>query len=217
MYGAGVRSDEVLATAIEIAREQGGYVSVAQLRRLGVDSQSPPRLARSGLLRRVTRGVYALPGVFGSPFEETIAAWLRLIGPRLPWETGDPDAIASHATAAYLQGLGTFFPTKPAFTSTRRRNAGPDVAIEIHFSPLADDDWRWLALPEGIRLPITTPARTIVDLALNNEDREHVLDALAEARTRDLATAQDVVQAYHRRRRRTSADWLVEHLARSAA
>ena len=72
-------------------------------------------------------------------------------------------------------------------------------------------DWKWVNLPEGIRLPVTTPARTIVDLALSGEDHDHVMDAIDEGQSANLLTTDELRDAIERRRRRRgsgSVKWL---------
>jgi predicted transcriptional regulator of viral defense system len=202
----------------EAAREQAGYVSHAQARKLGLKTDDLVRLTDQGDLRRVTRGVYALPGIFPGPREPVIAAWLRLLGARMPWEreSGAPAAVASHTTAASIHNVGTFQPFAPTFTVAKRRNQPPGPSLRTHVTQLEPADWRWVDLPEGIRIPVTTPARTIVDLAWAGDDHDHVLDALADATSADLATIEEVRAAIGRRRRRAgrgSVAWLDEALA----
>lgn len=200
----------------EAAREQAGYVTTAQAKRLGV-SADLAALARRGDLRRVGHGIYALPGSFPGPREDAIAAWLRLVGGRLPWERSEPTAVASHATAADILGFGTFVPTSPAFTVRRRRFRPPDGSVRFYTAHLDPADWKWFRLPEGIELPVTTPARTIVDLAYAGEERGHVLDALDDARDAGLVTDDALAEAIGRRRRRRgrgSVGWLASSLGR---
>lgn len=195
----------------EVAREQAGQVSTAQAKRLGLATDDLGRLARSGDLRRVSRGVYALPGSFDGSREDLIAAWLRLSRGRLPWERALPSTIASHTTAAALHGLGTFPPAAPTFTVRERRFQPTDGSARLYTAQLEPADWQWLLLPEGMRIPATTPARTVVDLAFAGEDRSHVIDALDEARGSGLLETEDVVDAMSRRRRRRgrgSVAWL---------
>jgi predicted transcriptional regulator of viral defense system len=199
-----------IRTLSEAAREQAGYVTTGQAKRLGVGSDLAP-MARRGDLRRVSHGVYALPGSFPTPREHTIAAWLRLVGDRLPWDSTPPPAVASHTTAADIHGFGTFTPEPPSFTVARRRFQPADDSVHLYTAHLELSEWEWSTLPEAVRLPVTTPARTIVDLAFAGEERGHVLDALEDAREAGLLTYEEVAEAVMRRRRRRgrgSASWL---------
>src|SRR5207244_996369 len=177
---------DVLEKLSPVAREQAGYVTAAEAKRVAARADDLARMAIRHEMRRVSRGVYAFPGSFASPREETIAAWLRLEGSRLPWDTADPAAVVSHASAAAVHGFGTIIPTAPSFTVFERRFRPSDDSRQVYTARLEPADWAWVALPEGIRLPVTTPARTIVDLAYAGEQRDQVLDALAEAREAGL-------------------------------
>jgi hypothetical protein len=182
---------------------------------LTVEGNDLVRLAASGDLRRVRHGVYALPAAFAGPREDLIAAWLRLIGNRMPWDSGPPPAVASHQTAAAIHGFGTFLPRSPTFTVLRRRFDPGDDSVHIYTARLDPVDWEWKVLPEAIRMPVTRPPRTIVDLAFAGEDRSHVLDALEDAREAGVLEESEVADALtrrHQRRGRGSAAWLAKTL-----
>jgi predicted transcriptional regulator of viral defense system len=205
---------EVFDHLSELAREQAGYFAAAQARRLGVHPNELVHLASTGALRRVSRGIYASSGA-ESAREDVIAAWLRLAKNRLPWETTPPPAVVSHTTAAALHGFGTFLPGPPTFTATGRRFQPLDGSLQLYTAQLEPDEWLWLMLPESIRLPVTTPARTIADVAFAGEQRDHVLDAIEDAREQGLATEVEIARAVHRRRRRRgrgSIAWLADRL-----
>jgi predicted transcriptional regulator of viral defense system len=218
-----MRRADVLANLAGITREQAGYVTHAQARRMGVPTRDLIRLAESGDLRRVARGVYALMGAFPGPREPTIAAWLRLVDGRMPWETGAPPAVASHATAASIHNIGTIPEHTPTFTVGKRRHRPQDETrpqaetFRIHVATLEPGDWGWVDLPEGLRFPVTTPARTIVDLAWSGEDHDHVIDGFDEAEEASLVTVdqvRDAIKRRQRRRGRGSAAWLDDVLRR---
>jgi predicted transcriptional regulator of viral defense system len=207
-----------IARLSEVAREQAGYVTAAQAKRRGIRGDDLIRMAKRGDLRRVARGAYALAGSFPGPREGTIVAWLRLGGQRLPWDDADPTAVASHASAAAIHGFGTFVAASPTFTVTRRRFQPPDESVRLYTAQLDPSDWQWVVLPEGVAIPVTTPARTVVDLAYAGEERSQVLDALAEAREGGVVDDQAVAEAVRRRRARHgrgSVAWLGEAVSGS--
>jgi hypothetical protein len=55
----------------------------------------------------------------------------------------------------------------------------------------------------GVQLPVTTPARTIVDLVLDNHEPSYLRRAIAEAIERGAATADDIMDAARHRKRHT--------------
>lgn len=198
--GRGERLDRLS----EVWSDQGGYLTASQAGRLGVDRKELAELAGTGDLRRVRRGVYAVRGS-RNPFEAEIAAWLSIDRSVLPWEwtTSRPQAVLSHRSAAALWHLGTVIPALPALTVRNHPSRGRD--LELHTAALPSPDWCWHSLEGGIRVPVTTPARTVVDLAVAGEEPSYVHRALREAAVRRIASAADVKSSIARRPRKGRA------------
>lgn len=173
-----MKAQDALARISAIAAEQGGLISSRQAVRLGVPQAALVRLAERGLLRRVRRGVYRVAiGRAATPHEDVLAAWLALSGDDLPWEQRPPRAIISHASAAAIHGLGTIIPTLPELTTERQ--AGAREGIISHTAPFGGEDWQWMTLAD-VRAPVTTPARTIIDLWLAQEEADYLERAIAQ-------------------------------------
>jgi hypothetical protein len=191
------RSD-ALGAVLEAASEQGGYVTSGQAIRLGLARDDVARLVRSNDLRHVRRGVFAMRHADDLHADE-IAAWLHFARDRLPWERADPPrAVLSHSSAAALRGLGTIIPARPVVTLTSGRP--PHVKdIETHRLSLRHEDWNWLDLGP-VRLPVTTPSRTIVDLLLDGEEPSYVERAVAEALQRGIADPTSIMDAAQHRK-----------------
>jgi very-short-patch-repair endonuclease len=153
-----------------LAERQHGIVTRRQLLAVGLGSRAiEERLAR-GLLHRVHRGVYAVGHRVPLPLGREMAAMLAC-GER---------AAVSHRSAAVLWELlapqrGPIHVTVP----TQRRSR---AAIRAHHSPLPSTD---VTRRHGIR--ITTPARTLADLAASADERE-LERAVAEALRRRLVS-----------------------------
>jgi predicted transcriptional regulator of viral defense system len=196
---------EVLQSLLEAASEQAGYVTAAQATRLGIESYALTPLVNSGDLRRVRRGVYAMRHA-GHRLEDEISAWLSVDRDRLPWERGDqPVAVVSHASAAGVHDLGTVIAQKPALTvPPEHRSASRGRAIDLHVAPLGREDWEWLR-SEDVALPVTTPARTIIDLLLANEERSYLERSVREAIGDHDLTRDDLMTTARRRRRRSAS------------
>ena len=147
-----------------IAAEQGGLVSAAQAVLAGVTRNQLSDLAAGGDLRHLRRGVYGVgPGDVDAELEDIASAWLAIAGGSLPWgRDGEPEAVVSHASAARLHWFGTTIADPPELTQARQRSRRTDMVI--HPARLGADDWAWLQTRAGMHLPVTTPARTIVDL-----------------------------------------------------
>ena len=193
-----MQRSEALEALLEAASEQGGYVTAGQAIRLGLGRDDIARLTASSDLRRVRRGVFAMRHA-DRHHEDEIATWLRFERDRLPWDrANEPRAVLSHASAAALHGLGTIIPTRPVVTLTHGRP--PHIAdIEVHKVPLRREDWDWLDLG-SVKLPVTTPARTIVDLLLDGQEPSYIERAVAEARRRRIADDASIMDAARHRK-----------------
>ena len=86
-------------------------------------------------------------------------------------------------------------------SATRRTTTLP--AIRLHIAPLDASDWQWVM---DRRIMVTTPARTIADLAVSPIERDYVLDALDDAIERRRATPEAVLAATARRSPRRVAN-----------
>lgn len=117
-------------------------------------------------LTRLRRGLHAVPG--DDQLRRVAAATHRL------------DAVASHETAAQLWGIPTLHHAGSAVHLTRRRRSQgtaryPDV--QVHHAGLEATD---MTVHSGI--PVTTPARTVLDLARARSFRAGVVAADAALR-----------------------------------
>jgi len=156
---------------LALCEAQGGVATAAQLRALGLTKNSVAHLRNKGLLVSAAPGVYRAAGTPSSWLTEVVAAALFL----------DGRAIASKATAARILGLPGFETDPTIEFSCVPESRGIGGRITVHSSrqldtvdhmvhPLPDLGWspvpprlRHLGVIRSIRL--TTPARTIIDLA----------------------------------------------------
>jgi len=162
----------------ELASGQWGLLTTPQAERVGVGRVQLSRLTQAGLLHRLSHGIYVLRGAEASEHLELRAAWLaldptRMAGDRL--DDGPTGAVASHTSAADLYGFGDLDADHHEFTApTRKQSRRPD--LRLHLGSLRDDE---ITLIAG--LPVTKPARIIVDLLTAGHDGEHVAGVLAGA------------------------------------
>jgi very-short-patch-repair endonuclease len=153
----------------ELGLRQHGVVTRAQLLALGLSDDAIGRRVRAGRLHRVHRGVYAI----GLPRLSTEGRFLAAV-----LAVGE-GAVLSHVSAAVLWGLlGERGPrvdvTVPVRGGRRRRRL-----VIVHGAALPAQD---ITLKNAI--PVTTPARTIVDLAdvLPRRTVERAIDEAAYLR-----------------------------------
>ena len=144
-------SDDLIGRVTGLARSQHGLVRLEQF---PVAERGRVRhLARKGILQRVARGVFRISG---AP-----KTWMQSLQAGI-WALG-PQAAVSHGAAARVYGCDRFEAASAELSVPRQqrgRNLG-ELGVTVHTttSPLRGD----IRHVEG--LPITSPERTIVDLA----------------------------------------------------
>lgn len=182
--GGKVGADEVIAA---LALSQGGRVSRGQLLRQGIGSRAIEHRLASGRLHRVQSGVYAvghaLRGRDGTWWEALLAC--------------GEDAVLSHTSAAEAWELRPSGRGALVELSSQRTGGAERPGIRLHRT-------RRLAEHERTELrgmPLTTPARTILDLSARLADRrvEEMLDRGEATRLLDLVELRRAI-AEHRGR-----------------
>lgn len=136
---------------LDLAADQFGYATTAQVRARGVESDTLRKMAERGTLERVSWGVYRIPTFPWSPYAEYMEASL--------WPAGVLGVI-SHESALTVRGLSDANPpgvhiTVPKDFRVRRRIP---AHLVVHHAEPADHE---VTLFEGI--PTTTVRRTIED------------------------------------------------------
>jgi hypothetical protein len=174
-----------------LASAQHGVVARWQLRALGLSETAITRSARTGRLHRLHHGVYAV----GHPVLRIEGRWMAAV------LAAGKDAVLSHATAASAWalrpvGAGAIHVTVLGDPGRKRRQG-----IRIHRSrTLTPRD-----TTTHLGIPITTPARTIIDLAsslqplpleqaLDQADRRGLID-FAELKTRPIPRSLKAILA----------------------
>ena len=161
----------------ELASRQRGIVARAQLLAIGFGPGAIAGRLQSGVLHSIHRGVYAVGHRALVPGAVELAAALAC----------GRDAVVSHADAAHLYELLPYPARRTPVNITVPRESCPArPGIKAHRT-------RAFGLGEigtldGI--PITSPARTILDLAAENP--QQLERALAEAQARRLVTDSDL-------------------------
>jgi very-short-patch-repair endonuclease len=182
-----MRTQSTIEPAIgRIADAQYGVVARAQLLALGLGADAIGRRVRCGRLRPLHRGVYAV----GHLVLRREAHWLAAV-----LACGD-GAVLSHAAAAAHWGLR---PSAATRVDVMVRGAGgrrrPGLRVHRHATLLAGEITRHEAIP------VTTPARTLLDLAATLPRRalERAVDQTEVLRLFDLTALAATVSAHQGR------------------
>ncbi|MEU0195485.1 substrate-binding domain-containing protein [Streptomyces afghaniensis] len=180
---------DVLRALDARAADQWGLVTTAQAKLDGVQGVQLLRLERSGALESVGHGVYRLAA---SPPPEHLrikVAWLRL-DPGTPARDrrtdGPGSGVVSHTSACAVHGLGGR-PADPVELTVSSRRTTRDERVVLHRARTDAED---ITVVDG--LPVTTVARTVVDLLEDRADAARTGTFVVEAVARGLVRVDEL-------------------------
>ena len=140
---------------LTVAARQHQLVSTDQATALGVSPTALRAAVERGWLRPVRRGIVGVVGAPRSPWERIVAASLA----------AGPDAVVSHRAAAAVHRFKGVALPPPELTVPRLRRVRLG-GVRVHRS--GDLDLADVQEQAGIR--ITTPMRTVIDIAGGTDD-----------------------------------------------
>lgn len=133
---------------IAYAKRHGGVIATREALNLGIPKTTLRRRVDDGIFVRISRGILALPGTSTRP-DALMRAAGRLLG-----------AVVSHQTAAHMHGMEPVPKTPPTVTVSHRGTYDfPGLVVHQSTDLLSTHSMR--SGPHRV----TTPERTIVDLA----------------------------------------------------
>jgi very-short-patch-repair endonuclease len=168
------------ALVLAMAARRHGVITTPQLAQAGLSKDAVAGRVGAGWLRRLHRGVY-LVGPLEAPLTRAMAAVAAY---------GDA-AFLSHATAAVLWGLRLPEAGVMHVTVSGRPAHGRE-GIHVHRARL---HWRDVTQRNGI--PVTSPARTLLDLAATIPTRD-LARAVEEAQIHRLASDRSLNEQFSR-------------------
>ena len=182
----------------ELAAGQAGHVTAAQAGASGFSEQLLSKHVASGNLLRPLRGIYRLAHYPPADNEDLVVAWL--------WSGAR--AVVSHESALQLHHLSDAFPARIHLTlplgEQRRRRVIPPL-YALHFADIAEADRAWIGA-----VPVTTPARTVRDVAADFGDADLVRQAIEDGAIQSRQfSVWDVVDAVEYARSVDTPGWKV--------
>jgi len=154
-----------------LAESQGGYFTSADASALGYSTAHQHFHVKRGNWLRVDRGIYRLRRFPSSSHEDLMRWWL--------WSR--KQGVISHESAAVIYDLGDVLPSKTNLTVPPGfRKKGPSAVI-LHRARLEESE---IETRDGLR--ITTPLRTILDLAREHLDLERLTAVTKDALKKGL-------------------------------
>jgi predicted transcriptional regulator of viral defense system len=162
---------------LALAARQSGYFTAAQALDVGYSYPAQRYHAQRGNWLRVDRGIYRLPE-WPTGSREDLVRWSL-------WSRGR--AVVSHETALSVHELGDVDPAHVHLTVPPNfRQADPGLII--HRAELPDRD---VEEHDGFR--VTTPLRSLLDVAAGELDLDQLAQAIEEALARGMTTRRPLV------------------------
>jgi len=166
----------------EVANGQSGHFTTQQAADAGFSTQLLYKHVQSGNLERPMRGIYRIARFPPSEHEDLVVLWL--------WS--DQDAVFSHETAMSLHELSDALPARIHLTlpsSTSRRKRIPEGVL-THFADIPPSDRQWFG-----PVPVTRPARSVLDVAAAHGDAALVAQAIDQGIRSGMFTFDRVAAA----------------------
>jgi hypothetical protein len=169
-----------------IAARQYGVFTYDQALSCGFTARAIAYRVKVGRWRRCHRGVYRIAGTEPSFPAQVLAAVLA----------GGAGATASFSTAAVLYKVEAFRPSTIEVTVPKRRSARLNGVVVHHIDLPASDK------AETMKIPVSSPPRTVIDLAstLPEDDLEDALHFFVRKRMVDPQALKVRVEGMNGRR-----------------
>lgn len=170
----------------EVADRQAGYFTARQALEVGYGYPLQHYHRERGHWVPVGHGLFRLRRYPEGENEQLTRLWL--------WsrsQEGEPQAVASHETALALWGLSDLMPERVHLSVPRGFRKRPPAEVVLHKADLAGSD-----VEERDGLPVTTPLRTLLDVAADRRmSPEHLESATREAVERGLVRRKRLREA----------------------
>jgi len=167
-----------------IASSQGGYFTARQALSVGYTYRQHHFHRERGNWLPIDHGLFRLRDYPNSPREDLIrwSMWSRD-------QRGNIKAVVSHESALDFHDLGEVMPAKLHITVPNNfRKQAPDACV-LHYNDLPEED---IESHEGFL--VTTPLRTIKDVAEGDLSPEYLTKALHDALNRGIVRRKQFEQ-----------------------
>ena len=166
--------------------QQSGYFTADQASKHGVSRQLLNHHVRQGRFERIRRGLYRVRGFPTSQHDDIREKWMAV---------GMDKAVLSHESALILLELSDNIPDKVHLLVPRRdRGLRRPPGVVIHTRP--DDEQVTTVWRDG--MPLTAPARTLLDVAEELQPEQAAM-AAQQALRLGLLTRRQLEQEAARR------------------
>jgi predicted transcriptional regulator of viral defense system len=176
---------ETARTLFSLAMEQSGYFTAKQALAAGYAYPSLEYHVSTGSFERVDHGLYRLASLPVGEHDDLVrlSLWSRN-------QKGEPQAVVSHESALVHFDLTELLPGAVHLTVPPKFRKAPPPGCVIHKASLSPMDTEERA---GFR--VTTPLRTLLDVAVDGISREQLEKAVDETLTRGLVRRTQLIEA----------------------
>lgn len=159
-----------------LASEQAGYFTAAQAKDVGYSYQAQAHHVAAGNWLRIERALFRLAEWIPDVHDDLVRWSL--------WSRGR--GVISHEAALAVHGIGEFESPRVHLTVPTDFTMTDD-AVVLHHTDLDTSDFQ-----EGPGFRVTTPARSLIDIAATAPDDDQLARAVADARQRGLVSAKSL-------------------------
>lgn len=159
-----------------LASQQAGYFSAAQAKEIGYSYQAQAHHVSAGNWVRIDRGLFRLTE-WVPDVHDDLARWTL-------WSRGR--GVVSHETAMAVHEIGEFESPRVHLTVPPGYTMRND-ALVLHHTELPNTD-----ITDRTGFRVTTPIRSIIDIANRSPDEELLARAINDARRRGLITLRNL-------------------------
>jgi predicted transcriptional regulator of viral defense system len=171
-----------------VASGQGGYFTTKQAIEAGYGYKHLDYHETAGNFERVEHGLYRLPTLPRAEHDELIrlSLWSRN-------RQDEPQAVVSHESALVLHELSELLPDRIHLTVPRSFRKPAPRGCVLHKAVLAEKD-----IEEREGFFVTTPLRTLLDVAESGVSEEQLTKAVKDAIDRGLVRRVKLAEAVSR-------------------
>ena len=179
---------ETARLLFSIALGQGGYFTAKQAREAGYGYPHLDYHVSTGTFERVDHGLYRMANIPPGADDDLVrwTLWSRN-------QKDEPQAVVSHESALVHHGLSELLPHRLHFTVPPTFRKAPPVECVLHKGTFGPKETEERA---GFR--VTTPLRTLLDVATSGVSREQFGKAVADALARGLVRRTQLEAALKR-------------------
>ena len=142
--------------------ENNGTITNSEARQIGIPRYVLIRMAKKGLIERVTHGLYILPSTWGDEYYNLIFS--------------SKNVVFSHATALYLHNLSERVPLIYEITALKGYNASlknkDNVELYIVSKELFELGKTEIRSPQGKIVPVYDIERCLCDIVKDKENQD---------------------------------------------